>query len=197
MSISYQIPHQSHYLKTSNTFVANFNVPLVGQYSFTGNTTNVDQQVMELQQKKIYLIERVNIGGNISEQNYLDSIDTVPTFRLKRLQGKEAVYILPQPVVTYVDNQEITAWITSEKGNDQLLMDFNGVLNQTIALIGVATIKIYVSFAIYIIENQEFYSKFRDKLSSQIGDQIGGALTDRSLANEIRELVKVVKKRFR
>ncbi len=197
MGISYQIPHMSHYLTTSNTFEADFNVPVLGQYSFTGNTTNIDQQVMELQNKKVYLIERTNIGGNISEINYLDAIATLPTFRLKRLQGNEAVYFLPHPVNTYIDNQEVTAWVTSEKGSDQLLIDFFGVLNQTPSLIGVITVKIFVSFAVYIIENQEFYAKFRDKLSSQIGDQIGGALTDRTLSADIRELINVIKKRQR
>lgn len=195
MGIAYQIPHQSHYITTSNTFEADFNVPVVGQYSFSGNTVNEDQKVMDLQTKKVYLIERTNIGGTISQENYLAAISTIPTFRLKRLQGKEAVYFLPQPVNTYIDNQEITAWLVSEKGNDELHIDFDGVLNQTVDLVGIATIKINVSFAIYIIENQEFYTKFRDKLSKQIGDQISGALTDRGLLSEVRNLVAELRKR--
>lgn len=197
MGIAYQIPHHSHYITSSNTFEADFNVPVVGQYSFTGNTVNQNQQVMELQTKKVYLIERTNIGGTIAEENYLAAISTIPTFRLKRLQGNEAVYFLPQPVNTYIDNQEITAWLVSEKKNDELLIDFDGVLNQTVDLVGIATVKINVSFAIYIIENQEFYTKFRDKLSKQIGDQISGAVTDRNLANEVRNLVSILRKRFR
>lgn len=197
MGIAYQIPHQSHYITTSNTFEADFNVPVVGQYSFTGNVVNQNQQVMELQTKKVYLIERTNIGGTIAEENYLAAISTIPSFRLKRLQGNEAVYFLAQPVNTYIDNQEITAWIVSEKKNDELIIDFNGVLNQTVDLVGVATVKINVSFAIYIIENQEFYTKFRDKLSKQIGDQISGAVTDRALATEVRNLVNLLRKRFR
>ncbi len=197
MGISYQIPHQAHYITTSNTFEADFNVPAIGQYSFTGNTLNEDQHVMDLQTKKVYLIERTNIGGTISEENYLASIDVIPTFRLKRLQGSESVYFLPHPVNTYIDNQEITAWLVSEKRNDELHIDFSGVLNQTVDMVGIATVKINVSFAIYIIENQEFYTKFRDKLSNQIGDQISGAVTDRALANDMKDLVRILRKRFR
>ena len=80
MGIVYQIPHQAHYITTSNTFEADFNVPVVGQYSFTGNTVNVNQKVMDLQTKKVYLIERTNIGGTIAEENYLAAKKGVQPF---------------------------------------------------------------------------------------------------------------------
>ncbi len=192
MGLSYQIPHTSHYLTKTNLFVATFNNPTAGQYDF-GIASNTGQLISNLQKNKVYLIERVSIGGTVSESDYLDSISTLPQFRLKRRLNNENVYFQPYSVVNYIDDSEITAWILSEKGGDDLIIDFSGILNQIPSFIGRVTITIHITFSIFIVSSTIFYGKFRDKLSEQTGDQVGGAIDGDVLIREIRELINTLK----
>lgn len=171
----YQIPHTSRYIETSNIFVANFNVPLLGGYDFK-IPANTGVKILDLITNTVYLIERVSIGGNISEENYLDAISVIPKINLRKKISNEIVYKFPFPVSNYYDDKSITAWVISEKSGDELIADFTGQLNQTAALVGKSVIDINVSYSIYAIESTEFYRKFRDVLSGQVGAQVTGAI---------------------
>jgi len=181
MSITYQIPHSAKYYSTSNTFTAAFNVPVLGKYSFSNVAGNELQSVIQMPYNSVLLIERCTIGGNISEGNFLDAINTLPQFTLYRRIDNQIVYPRSQPVNNYVDNKEIVAWVFAEKQQkgfagpvvpDELLITFTGLLDQTAALVGVTTIKIFVNFAIYIIQDTRFYKQFRDKIGGDVGKQV-------------------------
>lgn len=195
MSISYQIPHTSHYFTKTNIFTATFNIPTVGKYDF-GIAGNAGINITELQKNKVYLIDRVSIGGNISEANYLDAIDVLPEFRLKKLIKNENVYFLPYSIVNYLDDSNITAWVLSEKGGDILRIDLTGLLNQTADLIGVTTIKLHVTFSIFIISSTVFYAKFRDSLSDQTGDQVSGFVDAQNLTSQMSNLVRLLRGQY-
>ena len=78
------------------------------------------------------------------------------------------------PIVNYIDDQDVIAWVKSEKGGDRLIATFTGLLDQTAALVGVTEVKIHVSYSIYAIDSTVFEAKFRGDLSDQVGNQVIG-----------------------
>lgn len=200
MGVNYQIPHTSHYFTKTQIFSATFNNPTIGVYDFGSVAVpvagNINQVVTELQKNKIYLIDRISIGGNIAENDYLDSILTLPEFRLKYRISNENVYFLPYSVVNYIDDSQITSWVYSEKGGEELLVNFYGVLDQIPATIGKLEIKIHLTFSIFIVSSTVFYGKFRDALSDQTGDQASGSLDGSNMVSELKELVTVLRQGY-
>jgi hypothetical protein len=88
MSINYQIPTQSRYIPTSTVFSAVFNAITPARYDFTNTAGNQNVNVLLLQPGTVYLIERMNAGGNLSEEQFLESIDTFPELTIKRSVSK-------------------------------------------------------------------------------------------------------------
>lgn len=173
MSVTFNIPPQSRYITTSNIFTAQFNTPTVGVYDFNiaGNT---GQKICDLYQNTVYLIDRLTIGGTVSEGDYLESIGTLPLLTLKKKVKNEIVYKLPMPIVQYIDDMDVTAWIIADKGSEELHADFSGVLNQIAQFIGIASISINISYSIYAIESTIFNNAFRGDLSPNIGQSVIG-----------------------
>lgn len=200
MSVSYQIPVESHFLTTTNIFTAPFNnnPGNPGKYDFTYETGNKGQFVYLLQPDKVLLIERMSVGGDVSEASYFESIDILPQMRLRKSKTGENIYIQPFPIVGYMDNRDIVAWVDSTKSGDlrklggvgqsvlvaapvagtkdELLMDFEGVLNQIAATVGKVEINININLSIYVISSTLFYQRFKDISSKQTGIQVSGGL---------------------
>lgn len=175
MGISYWIPHTARPILTTNIFTATFNAPTPGKYDF-GIPANRGLLVTQMFTGTIYLLERISIGATVPEGDFLEAVETIPLLTLKRSQANEIEYKLPLPVVNYVDDSELVMWAFTEKARDDLILDLTGVLIQTAALVGVTSIKLNVSYALYAIESTEFYKHFRGDLSDQVGMQISGAL---------------------
>lgn len=175
MGIVYQIPHTSRPILTTNIFTANFNDPTPGKYDF-GISANQGVHVTEMFTGSIYLLERISMAATILEGEYLEAVEAIPKLTLKRKQADEIQYKLALPMVNYVDDQELVLWAYTEKGRDNLILDFNGLLDQTAALVGVTSIKVNVSYALYAIESTVFYKHFRAELSGEVGLQTMGAL---------------------
>lgn len=173
MGVTYQIPHTARFIPTTNIFNALFNVPTIGKYNFE-TAANTGLHVLDLKRGTTYLIDRISIGGNITEGVYLDSIDSLPELILKRKKSGEIVYKTSFPVVNYVDDQDLIGWVKSEKGGDSLIVDMKGILNQTAALVGVLSVRIHVSYSIYAIDSTVFEAKFRGVLSPRVGEQVIG-----------------------
>lgn len=174
MSIIYQIPHTSRFIMTKNIFTATFNSPTAGKYDF-GKAANTGVSVQKIFKGTLYLIERVSIGGTVPEGDYLESIETIPELKLRTLKTGAIIYKLPMPIVNYIDDQDIVGWVLSDIGDDELIADMTGVLDQTANLVGIASVKINISYSIYAIEDINFKIRFRDRLSSLSGSQISGA----------------------
>lgn len=172
MSISYQIPVQSRYVPTATVFTAVFNAnPLnPGKYDFSySGAGNTDVQVLDLQPDTIYLIERISAGGNLTEGQYLESIDTFCTVRIKQLQQKKMVYQFPVPINSYFDGQEAACWINTQKGGDKLILTFEGVLNQLPSMVGIASAKISIALNIFAIDSAYFNATWQDEQARSIG----------------------------
>ena len=162
MSILYKIPEKARYIPTENTFSASFNTPTFGVYDF-GIAANTNVSVLKMQANTVYFINALSIGGNIASEDFLSSISTTPKIYLKRKNSGENVYTSPIPILRYFDNKEISAWSLSDKGDDELLITFTGVLNQIIATMGVSPITLAVSLSIYAIDDNIWNAAFRNK----------------------------------
>ena len=174
MSIRYEVPKNARFVSTTNIFTATFNVPAVGAYDF-GITANNQIVLTPLLLNTVYLLGRISIGADIPEGDFLDAINTIPKLTLRKSIANEIVYQQPLPIVTYVDDQEMIAWVDNKKANNSLKLEITGLLNQTAALVGKVTIKIHVNYLIYAIENTVFYSKYLGEDSRYIGDKLTGA----------------------
>ncbi len=168
MAIVYQIPQQSRYIPTSTVFSAGFNLITPGKYDFSG-VANQNVNVLQLNQNVVYLIERLSIGGNIAETEFLSAINTFPLLTIKKSISKEIVYQKPFPVVNYADGIECAAWVHSDRQNDFLTFSMSGLFNQTPAMIGLATLKIQVTASIYAVDSSYYNAAYRDVQNISIG----------------------------
>lgn len=170
MSIIYQIPQQSRFISTSTVFDAEFNLITPGKYNFS-QVTNQNINVLELKQNVVYLIERLSIGGNIAETEFLSAIETFPLLTIKKSISKEIVYQKPFPVVNYADGIECAAWVHSDRQNDFLTFSMSGLFQQTAAMIGLLNLKIQISASIYAIDSSFYNAAFRDVQNISIGQR--------------------------
>lgn len=173
MSVFFKIPQTARFLSTSSTFVGTFNVPTVGVYDFGSFTApvavNNRQRILSLKNNTVYLIERLSLGGNIGEETYLDSINTLPTLTLGRERSDMIVYQRPLVFSQFIDNREVAAFVHSDKSDDWLVGSVYGVLNQVPATVGKTPINLYVSLSIYAMDNKAFNAAFRDRLAYTTG----------------------------
>jgi len=170
MSIIYQIPQQSRYIPTTTFFSATFNAITPGRYDFSG-APNQNINVIDLKPSVVYLIERLSIGANIAESEFLSAIVNFPVLTIKRSVSAEIVYQRPFPIVNFADGIECAAWIHSDKQNDFLTFSFNGLFSQTPAMIGLLDLKIQISASIYAIDSAYYNAAYRDAQSISIGQR--------------------------
>jgi len=164
MSIQYQIPKNSRLIQAQATAVATFNVPVVGKYDFSPNTGLL---ISAIYPNHLYFLERVNIGGDISEADFQDAIATVPVARYRTSVENAIVFPQPLPIVNYVINQELNTFIWTEKSNDNLIVDVYGILNQTAVLVGVTNVQLFMSFNLYDITDTGYIAEYKGAATQQ------------------------------
>jgi hypothetical protein len=160
--ITISLPKSTRFLQPTAKFSAQFNVPVLGKYSFsTAGNTGVSL-IDPIGLSSVYLIDNINVGGTIPESEYLSAIgaNAFPALRLRYKIDNQALYPYPLQIVNYIDNQQTLAWVVTTKGNDALLADFSGTLDQTTFLVGMAAISVVVSFNIYQITDSAFVKAF-------------------------------------
>lgn len=170
MSIIYQIPQQSRYIPTTTVFTTTFNLITPGRYDFS-EPQNQNVNVLELKPSVVYLIERLSIGANIAETEFLTAIDVFPLLTIKRSVSAEIVYQKPFPIVNFADGIESAAWIHSDKQNDFLTFSMSGRFAQTPAMIGLLNLKIQISASIYAIDSAYYNAAYRDVQGISIGQR--------------------------
>lgn len=164
-------------IQTSNIFTATFNANPAnpGVYDFGFGTGNVKQKLVDVFQNTSYNLARISIGGNISEADYHDAIETLPLLRIKRKISGEVVYKKPYPVNNFIDDQDFSTWFYQDKKDDELNVTLTGVLSQTASLVGKVDIKIFLSITVYALEGTNINQNLRGTLSDQAGASLMGA----------------------
>lgn len=165
MAIIFKVPNQARYVQTSSIFVGTFNVPTPGVYDF-GVAANTGVAVFPIQPNTVYLVERVTFSGDISGADYAAALDLAGGGRglvlsLRRALDNQSVYESALPFASYVSQQESSVFVKSDKAGDILMASLTGRLNQTPALVGIASIRMSVSFSVYCIESTIYNRAFR------------------------------------
>jgi len=158
---------------TDVTFSATLNGPKMDITGPGAGNSTIYQvyPVMQLNRGNLYFLERINIGGSLSEDDYLLSIETIPKLTLKRLIDAQSIFPYSLPIVNFIDNQECNAWIFTERDNDTLYAYISGLLSQISATVGMKAIRLYVQFNIYEISDNAFIADFKkdDRFSGGAG----------------------------
>jgi hypothetical protein len=166
MSINFQLPKTARFLQCNTSVVATFNAPTLGKYNFNSQIADV----LTMQANSIYFIERVNIGGTIPEEEYLYAIDTLPTAEFFNSVTRQQVLPRPIPVVNYIDNQEINAWVWTDGDGQPLQLRIAGILRQTPFLVGMNTVTLNIQVNVYDVADKAFIQQFRGvNAKSKIG----------------------------
>lgn len=173
MSISQKITWKSLPIETSNVFVATFNTP-PGRYGFTQNQANRDQLVIPINNRYVYLIDRLSYSASVAEGTYLRSLAVNPTLRLKLRNTPQPLYPYPLPAINYKDGLEFNFWFQTKKKNDELLITMEGELNQVAETVGVSEIVAQVSIIIYQEENLDKITQMRTETGPRIGRFFNG-----------------------
>lgn len=169
MSIIKSIPKDSCFIQPVNFFDAAFNVPAIGGYSFN-IPANHGQVVFPITKTSVFLIDRYSFSCSLDEGVYLRSVNVLPVFRLRRQKDNLVIYKKSIPCVNYIDSAEAIVFYNSDNEGDNLICDFEGILNQVAETVGIASIRCQVTLNIYEIVNSDWIQDFRirSKAAGQI-----------------------------
>lgn len=160
MSIIKSIPKDSCFIQPVNFFDAAFNVPFIGGYSFN-IPANHGQVVFPITKTGVFLIDRYSFSCSLDEGVYLRSVNILPVFRLRRQKDNLVVYKKSIPCVNYIDSAEAIVFYNSDNQDDNLIADFEGILNQVAETVGILSIRAQVTLNIYEIVNSDWIKDFR------------------------------------
>jgi hypothetical protein len=141
MSVFFRVPLKSIFIPTHNVFTANFNSPVIGQYSFN-TPLNTNVFVLKMQPDSVYMIDRITVGANIDESIYLNSIVDFPRISLRRKNNKMNLTPLPYYINNFARNSDFVVLQSAGNDTEEMLMTVNGLLNQIPDTIGVLQLKI-------------------------------------------------------
>lgn len=163
--ITHRIPFKSRIIPTENNFTA----PFTGIYDFGAVAGNARQVVFNLDPNSVYFLDNFSVGGNITSEDFLASIATVPILTLSKQSDRKGstIYARSFPISQFFQSKECTCFVDSNRGNDALLISLSGVLNQTANLVGLDPLKLTISFSVFAMDEKEYNSSYRDRLFSQ------------------------------
>lgn len=165
------IPHTSRFFQSENVFEATFNVPTVGKYDF-GVAANTNQFCFRLQKNAVYLIERISVGGNISEESFNDSINVTPKLIFKKERQNSVIYQEPFKISNYFKNTDVSTYVWSDIQDDSITLSLEGLLDQTPVLIGVGSIKLTISLSLFVIDNNSYNKVIREGLTKNYAQKL-------------------------
>lgn len=172
MSIIFNIPPQSRMINTSTVFSAVFNQYTPGRYDFASTPGCQNVNVIPIVPGTMYLIERMNAGGNVSEDNFLSSIVTFGKIALRKKLSVESVIAADIPLTNYFKGMETATWYYSDKAGDYLTMSMSGVFGQTPDMVGLSPMQVQISMVIFAVESSYFNRFFRDSLHRSVGRRL-------------------------
>ena len=127
-----------------------------------------------MQPSTVYFINTMSVGGNISEEQYLEAVNTTsfPLLFVRKLKANMPVYEKPIPISNYFDGNEASVFISSDMLGEQILLTLEGVLFQTPALVGVDPVTLQVQFNIFAMDSSYYNAAFRDRQDGSIGQEL-------------------------
>jgi hypothetical protein len=169
MSLSFAVPQSARYIAANYVFTGPFNPPSApGMFDF-GPATQNGTLLTPLQPNTVYLLERMAVSGDIAAEDYNGALDLIhiPTIFIKRRMpfspASELVYVKGIPIAEYSDNRECSAFVTTDKGGDSLVLCMSGRLYMTPALLGRAQINICIRMDIYAIDERTYNTLYKSR----------------------------------
>lgn len=156
-----RIPHQARYIPSNITLLGIFNIT-PGYYVFEIYKGNLNIEIVKLDSNSVYLIDSIQIGGNIPGDVYNESIYSRPYFTLKKSVSGESVLPYPLYITNFNEQRPLNLFVQSTKGNESLNLDFYGTLRQTSDLLGFLSVKISLTFNIYAIDSNIYNREYLD-----------------------------------
>jgi hypothetical protein len=158
--VIHKIPHTARFLPTTTGFTAGFNTPTLGKYNF-GVPGNVGRVIIPLDVNTTYFLDNMQIGGDIPQEEFLAAINTTPQITFKKVINNEIIYTTKIPLVLYSQEKPLTCFFRTDKGNDALIVDLEGILNQTFFLLGRSSVTLSMTLAIYAMDERDYNENFK------------------------------------
>ena len=158
--ITYKLPRKIRYVPASAIFTALFNIPTIGKYDFNGQAQTF---VYKLVANTLYFIDSISIAGNISAEDFLSSIDTIPLFTLRKSLDNEAIFDRPIQIHSFATDRQIVHFFKTGQNNCDLIATITGKLNQTANFLGLASVSLSVNLSIHAIEDKDFELTYKQE----------------------------------
>ena len=90
------------------------------------------------------------------------STDAFPAFTKCGSKIRRGIRFWPEPVrcVNYIDNEEQLVFFRTGRVADDLLITFNGIVNQVAGMVGIDPLLAQVNFTMYEITDSQWIEKF-------------------------------------
>lgn len=158
--ITYQLPRRIRYVPASGIFVATFNVPTIGKYNFAAQQVTIVERLLP---NSVYLIDSFSISGNVSSEDFLLSIATVPQLTVMKTLENENIFDGPIQINSYSTDRQIVHFFKTGHNNTGLAGKLSGILNQIPDFVGIAAISLSLNFSIHAIDESTFEKEFSKK----------------------------------
>lgn len=119
----------------------------------------------------LYFFRHITFSADIEELDFTAAITTVPTFQFyQKSMGNVPMFREPIRMMKYLENWDFRlTWMAHESQRDAFRAGFSGVLTQTAALIGKASITLTAVISAQEIISENFIDLFSKGYPGDIG----------------------------
>lgn len=169
MALNSIIPKSSKLAVTGGIFIAELNNPTIGKYDFTnykvsGNRVNASvNMALDMRPNYVYFFHEMNFTLSLDEGDFLEAIQggTVPELSVRDSQSRNSIFKQPFRLFRYYHNAAIDQYYYNINANNFLIADFQAVIDQTAALVGVDFLYGQLSMSIYEVTKEQFIKAYK------------------------------------
>lgn len=168
--ITYKIPHKARFFPVSFSATLTLNDPIANG-TFQGNST---QKILDIQKNSVYLLERMSLSANISEEVFEQSLISLepPVLFFQKKTDLEPLYKFPFRIINYQNERDVSTWIFTNREKEEILCTIGGRLNQTPETIGLFKININVQLNFFVMDMNSYNQYFREELSENYAEDM-------------------------
>lgn len=155
--ITYQLPRRIRYIPANAIFSATFNAPAIGKYDFNKQRVVFVEKLLP---NSVYLIDAFSVAGNVSSEDYLSSIDSIPTLDIQKTLNDENIFDNKIQIGNFSTDRQIVHFFKTGLSNCGLAGTLTGVLNQIADFVGIATISLSINLSLHVVDESDFEKQF-------------------------------------
>lgn len=169
MPLNNKIPQNSKLAIIGGVFKGVLGSPSPGKYDFINYSVagvlqnNAVELGLRMRPNFLYFFHQIQFSMSIPEGDFLAAIDpgTVPTLTVRESTTRNNIFYAPFRLFRYFENGAADSFHFNLNENASIIADFQAVLSQTAALIGIDTVYAQVSFSVYEITDKKFIEEFK------------------------------------